>query len=84
VQASLDRGFGRCSVLRSHKSAIKKHANRIMDRIIAPAKGLEAKGRALRAKERALDRDGIAAVGQSIRPGELLVQKICLCVVIES
>ena len=36
AQASLDRGFGRCSVLRSQKAIMKKHPNRTWDRIMCP------------------------------------------------
>lgn len=33
---SLDRGFGRCIVLKKYGVSLKKYANRTMDRIVAP------------------------------------------------
>ena len=36
-RASLDRGFGRCVVLRKHGATLKKYANRTQDRITLPA-----------------------------------------------
>jgi DNA-directed RNA polymerase III subunit RPC2 len=73
LQASLDRGFGRCMVLRAHKAVIRKYPNRTSDRIVAPpapAPG-QAHTHTARAhgKWKALDDDGIAAVGDFINPG---------------
>lgn len=67
-QSSLDRGFGRCSVLRAQKAVLKRYANKLADRVVRPA-GTAGPGGRARAKERALDFDGIAAVGHSIRSG---------------
>ena len=33
---SLDRGFGRCIVLKKYAASLKKYANRTMDRIVYP------------------------------------------------
>ena len=38
-RASLDRGFGRCIVLRKYGAFVKKYPNRTADRIVAPARG---------------------------------------------
>lgn len=38
-KASLDRGFGRCIVIRRYATQVKKYANRSSDRIVAPAIG---------------------------------------------
>ena len=35
--ASLDRGFGRCTVLKKHAAVLRKYANRTQDRIVGPA-----------------------------------------------
>ena len=35
-KASLDRGFGRCVVLRRHACSLRKYPNKSMDRITAP------------------------------------------------
>eukprot|EP00898_Chlorokybus_atmophyticus_P001524 jgi/Chlat1/2372/Chrsp17S02643 len=78
-QASLDRGFGRCIVLRKYGTVVKKYANRTQDRIVAPpapASGPGAVGRnASAGRFHLLDRDGIAAVGELIRPGDVYVNK---------
>ena len=36
-KASLDRGFGRCVVMRKYGTSIKKYANRTEDRVVRPA-----------------------------------------------
>jgi len=67
-RASLDRGFGRCIVLRKYGTSLKKYANRTQDRIVLPAAA--AAGPAARpAKFRLLDRDGIAAAGEILTQG---------------
>lgn len=38
-RASLDRGFGRCQVLRSYTCALRKYPNRAVDRIMGPPLG---------------------------------------------
>ena len=35
-RASLDRGFGRCTVLRKHGAVLKKHQNRTADLLCPP------------------------------------------------
>ncbi len=70
-QASLDRGFGRCVVLRTHKSGIKKYRNGAVDRVVAPAM---RDGRPERGRDRALDADGIAEVGGYINDGAAPLQ----------
>jgi hypothetical protein len=37
-KSSLDRGFGRCIVLKKYTAQIKKYANRTADRVVPPAK----------------------------------------------
>lgn len=73
-KASLDRGFGRCIVMRRHATNIKKYANRTSDRIIAPSAGPGGKG-TVAARCQLLDSDGIAAPGEMIRPGDIYVNK---------
>lgn len=36
-KASLDRGFGRCIVLKKYGTVLRKYANRTQDRIVGPA-----------------------------------------------
>ena len=69
--ASLDRGFGRCIVLRKYGTQIKKYSNRTTDRIVPPTES--QKGPTSRHK--LLDGDGIASVGERIEPGDVYVNK---------
>ncbi len=75
-QASLDRGFGRCVVLRTHKSGIKKYRNGAVDRVVAPAM---RDGRPERGRDRALDADGIAEVGGYINDGAARLPQLFCC-----
>ena len=70
-RASLDRGFGRCIVLRKYGVQIKKYSNRTMDRIVPPIKSQSGPT----GRHRLLDKDGIAAVGGKILPGDVYVNK---------
>jgi DNA-directed RNA polymerase III subunit RPC2 len=67
-RASLDRGFGRCIVLRKYGTSLKKYGNRTQDRIVLPAAGGGAAQRP--PKYRVLDADGIAASGEVLSQGE--------------
>ncbi|KXZ53350.1 hypothetical protein GPECTOR_7g1245 [Gonium pectorale] len=77
---SLDRGFGRCIVLKKYGVSLKKYegasgangyANRASDRIVAP---LPLPGqKAVAPRFRLLDRDGIACVGDYILPGDVYI-----------
>ncbi|PNW76230.1 hypothetical protein CHLRE_12g542800v5 [Chlamydomonas reinhardtii] len=68
---SLDRGFGRCIVLKKYGASLRKYANRASDRIVAP---LPLPGqKAVAPRFRLLDRDGIACVGDYILPGDVYI-----------
>ncbi|KAG2492788.1 hypothetical protein HYH03_008949 [Edaphochlamys debaryana] len=68
---SLDRGFGRCIVLKKYGINLKKYANRASDRIVAP---LPMPGqKTVAPRFRLLDRDGIACVGDYILPGDVYI-----------
>ena len=69
-RASLDRGFGRCIVLRKYGTSLKKYANRTQDRIVLPAAAVGPASAPRPAKFRVLDRDGIAAAGEVLTQGE--------------
>ena len=72
-KASLDRGFGRCIVLKKYGTNIKKYANRTSDRITGPplVQGqTQGTGR-----WKCLDRDGLACVGEKIYPGDVYINK---------
>ncbi len=75
-RAALDRGFGRCQVLRKNVVNIKHYPNQTLDRVICPPE-IEPSKRELPAFRRylGLDRDGICKVGAQIEPGDFLVNK---------
>ncbi len=69
-KASLDRGFGRCNVLRKYQTVRKKYANQTEDRVVPPpAYGAHSH------KFRTIEIDGIAGVGEAVLPGSILVNK---------
>ncbi|KAH9624107.1 hypothetical protein KSS87_020572 [Heliosperma pusillum] len=69
-KSSLDRGFGRCIVMKKKNAVMQRYDNNIADRILKPTKeGF------LSEKMQALDDDGIAAPGQIIRQDDTLVNK---------
>lgn len=70
-RASLDRGFGRCIVMRKYGVQIKKYSNRTTDRIVPPTPAQAGST----GRHRLLDKDGIAAVGERISPGDVYVNK---------
>jgi DNA-directed RNA polymerase III subunit RPC2 len=43
-RASLDRGFGRCIVLKKYGAVLRRYPNRARDRIVAPAPSGEGRG----------------------------------------
>ncbi|KAJ3409998.1 DNA-directed RNA polymerase III core subunit ret1, partial [Chytridiales sp. JEL 0842] len=67
-KASVDRGFGRCQVLRKYSTMIKSYPNRTYDRLVtAPEQEME--------KYALIDADGIAGVGEKIKDGQVFVNK---------
>ena len=73
-KASLDRGFGRCLVLRKHAAVLKKHNNRTADRVVPPPPPPPGEARAP-GRLRLLEADGIAAVGEVVRAGDVFLNK---------
>eukprot|EP00002_Diphylleia_rotans_P011026 TRINITY_DN2189_c0_g1_i1.p1 TRINITY_DN2189_c0_g1~~TRINITY_DN2189_c0_g1_i1.p1 ORF type:complete len:798 (+),score=130.37 TRINITY_DN2189_c0_g1_i1:142-2535(+) len=70
-KASVDRGFGRCIVLRKYATAIKKYPNQTYDRIVAPPDLTGVRKKAYQA----LDSDGICRVGDRVHPGDIYINK---------
>ncbi|KAF8406488.1 hypothetical protein HHK36_008577 [Tetracentron sinense] len=69
-KSSLDRGFGRCIVMKKLSAINQKYGNNTSDRIIRPPKvghGVE--------KMQILDADGLAAPGEIIRPYDIYINK---------
>ncbi|TPX33685.1 DNA-directed RNA polymerase [Synchytrium microbalum] len=71
-KASLDRGFGRCQVMRKHAIVMKEYANRTHDRIADPQKNAWSQ---LFPKHSILDPDGIAYVGAKVEQDAILINK---------
>ncbi|KAJ9081522.1 DNA-directed RNA polymerase III complex subunit Rpc2 [Entomophthora muscae] len=72
-KASVDRGFGRCQVLRKYSNILKKYNNGSFDRLDDPI--INETTNAPIDKHRVLDPDGIAGVGQRIEPGQVYLNK---------
>jgi DNA-directed RNA polymerase III subunit RPC2 len=75
-KASVDRGYGRCIVLKKFMTTLKSYPNSTKDRIREMADGdgsmvLETQKKQLSA----LEIDGICAVGGTVAPGSTLVRK---------
>lgn len=67
-KASLDRGFGRCMVMKKGMVTLKKYANGSYDRIVAPPPSSYS-------KYEALSGDGIASPGERLLPGHVIINK---------
>jgi DNA-directed RNA polymerase beta subunit len=89
-KASLDRGFGRCQVLKKTAATIKRYPNQTLDRIIQPPdevikanftlnnKSFSTEADTIKLgnkKYSGLDIDGICRVGERIESGEILINK---------
>jgi DNA-directed RNA polymerase III subunit RPC2 len=72
-RASLDRGFGRCQVLRRYGTMIKSYPNHTYDRLVnAP---VDPQSGTIPEKFSALEADGIAGVGDRLKPGMVYINK---------
>ncbi|XP_061343132.1 DNA-directed RNA polymerase III subunit 2 [Gastrolobium bilobum] len=69
-KSSLDRGFGRCIVMKKYTVINQKYANSTSDRILRPDRTAENAGRM-----QILDDDGLAAPGEIIRPNDIYINK---------
>lgn len=74
-KASIDRGFGRCQVLRKYPVTLKEYPNKALDDCVPPsANDTNADGSVKETFAR-IDDDGIARVGEKISAGEIFVNK---------
>jgi DNA-directed RNA polymerase III subunit RPC2 len=80
-RASLDRGFGRCLVVKKHQTGLKRYSTvDVTDQVRGPPQVHEFP---MREKDprwkryRALDHDGICCVGEKLEPGMIMVNKEC-------
>ncbi|KAG5440448.1 hypothetical protein PCK2_000476, partial [Pneumocystis canis] len=71
-KASIDRGFGRCQVMRKYATTIKRYANGTYDRLEDPGKGENGQ---LAWKYETLEEDGLAGVGEKIESGQIYINK---------
>ncbi|KAF5764572.1 putative DNA-directed RNA polymerase [Helianthus annuus] len=72
-KASLDRGFGRCIVLKRMLEQYKSYKNTsVRERICAPRRSQRDSD-----KMQILDNDGIASPGEILRPQDIYLQKEC-------
>ncbi|KIY47676.1 beta and beta-prime subunits of DNA dependent RNA-polymerase [Fistulina hepatica ATCC 64428] len=71
-KASLDRGYGRCQVLRKNTTLIRKYPNGTYDRLAdAPLDGNGNKAK----RYDIIQADGLAGVGERVDPGDIYVNK---------
>ncbi|KIL65374.1 hypothetical protein M378DRAFT_1038519 [Amanita muscaria Koide BX008] len=71
-KASLDRGYGRCQVLRKNATLIRKYPNGTFDRLAdAP---VDEAGQVAK-KYDIIQMDGLAGVGERVDPGDVYVNK---------
>lgn len=71
-KAALDRGYGRCIVVKKQTTVIKKYTNGTNDEIKAPPQ--DEHGKVLNQYTK-IDADGIAAPGTILKQGEIYVNK---------
>jgi DNA-directed RNA polymerase III subunit RPC2 len=77
-RGSLDRGFGRCMVVRKYQTNMKRYSNGASDRTVGPPDPRqfpqkEADSRYQRYKS--LDKDGICEVGEILPNGSIMINK---------
>ena len=69
---SVDRGFGRCFVMKKFTTNIRKYANQTSDRIVYTSHdGNES----LKARHKNVDLDGLTRVGERLLSGSIIVNK---------
>lgn len=73
-KASLDRGYGRCQVLRKYATLLRQYPNNTYDRLADPPVHPDDPT-IVQEKFEVLDKDGIASVGERIKPGQVYINK---------
>ena len=77
-KAAIDRGYGRCMVLRKHQTSVRRYANGTMDRTLGPpdpAGFADGELDKRYVKYQAIDQDGICRVGELLEPGFIMCNK---------
>ncbi|KAJ1340991.1 hypothetical protein BSLG_004464 [Batrachochytrium salamandrivorans] len=72
-KASVDRGYGRCQVMRKSSTMIKSYPNQTFDRLADPA--LDPVTGQVQERYDILDDDGICAVGERVYPNQIIINK---------
>ncbi|KAJ7279043.1 hypothetical protein C8J57DRAFT_1712962 [Mycena rebaudengoi] len=73
-KASLDRGYGRCQVLRKNATLIRKYPNGTYDRLADAPQDENNPGQVAK-KYDIIQLDGLAGVGERVDPGDVYVNK---------
>ncbi|KAJ2699783.1 DNA-directed RNA polymerase III complex subunit Rpc2 [Coemansia sp. IMI 209128] len=71
-KSSLDRGFGRCQVMRKFTAIVRKYANGTFDRVLGPPRTPDGQ---IPEKYSGIDDDGMAAPGTRLEYGKLYLNK---------
>ena len=77
-KASIDRGFGRCMVVRKYQSSVRKYRNGSADRVCqrpSPENFSQGEKDKRFAKYLAIDEDGICCEGERLYSGSIMVNK---------
>ncbi|KAK1273848.1 DNA-directed RNA polymerase II subunit RPB2 [Acorus gramineus] len=74
-KSSLDRGFGRCIVMKKYSVKQETYQNNTSDRIVRPQMEIVKGELRLDPKMQILDADGIASPGEIIRPHNIYVNR---------
>jgi DNA-directed RNA polymerase III subunit RPC2 len=74
-KASMDRGYGRCFVMRKHATTVRKYPNGTNDRLVGKPTGDAAVPGARLARLQAIDDDGLPKVAETVSPNNVLINK---------
>ena len=86
-KASIDRGFGRCMVLKKQQTSVRRYQNGTMDRTCAapdPSVFPDGEKDKRFARFKAVDKDGLCNVGELLENGTVIVNKECECCAVPS
>ncbi|KAJ8328588.1 DNA-directed RNA polymerase III complex subunit Rpc2 [Batrachochytrium dendrobatidis] len=72
-KASVDRGYGRCQVMRKSSTMIKSYPNQTFDRLADPV--LDPLTGQVQERYNILDNDGICGVGERVYPNQIVINK---------
>jgi len=77
-KASIDRGFGRCMVLKKQQTSVRRYQNGTLDRTCGPPDPSafpDGEDDKRYARYRAVDKDGLCMVGEALDNGTIMVNK---------